>query len=94
MTALLERFYDPTSGVIMLDGLDIRTLDLAWLRGQVIGFINQVERGCSFQMHEGFSNPILIPDFCVEMPLLFDLLFAGARFVWVVHHGEHSLREA
>lgn len=42
MASLLERFYDPTSGVIMLDGLDIRTLDLSWLRGQVIGFINQV----------------------------------------------------
>ncbi|XP_029970584.1 mitochondrial potassium channel ATP-binding subunit [Salarias fasciatus] len=41
VTSLLERFYDPTSGVIMLDGLDIRTLDLCWLRGQVIGFINQ-----------------------------------------------------
>lgn len=42
VAALLERFYDPTCGAILLDGLDIRTLDLAWLRGQVIGFINQV----------------------------------------------------
>lgn len=42
VAALLERFYDPTSGVIMLDGLDIRTLDPSWLRAQVIGFINQV----------------------------------------------------
>ncbi|XP_075953817.1 mitochondrial potassium channel ATP-binding subunit [Anarhichas minor] len=41
VASLLERFYDPTSGVVMLDGLDIRTLDLSWLRGQVIGFINQ-----------------------------------------------------
>ncbi|XP_072297790.1 mitochondrial potassium channel ATP-binding subunit isoform X2 [Eucyclogobius newberryi] len=41
VASLLERFYDPNSGVVMLDGLDIRTLDLAWLRGQVIGFINQ-----------------------------------------------------
>lgn len=44
VASLLERFYDPTGGVIMLDGLDIRTLDLTWLRGQVIGFINQVEK--------------------------------------------------
>uniref|UniRef100_A0A3B4AQP7 Mitochondrial potassium channel ATP-binding subunit n=1 Tax=Periophthalmus magnuspinnatus TaxID=409849 RepID=A0A3B4AQP7_9GOBI len=41
VASLLERFYDPNSGVVMLDGLDIRTLDLSWLRGQVIGFINQ-----------------------------------------------------
>lgn len=43
VAALLERFYDPSSGVVMLDGLDIRTLDLSWFRGQVLGFINQVK---------------------------------------------------
>lgn len=41
VAALLERFYDPSSGVVMLDGLDIRTLDPSWLRGHVIGFISQ-----------------------------------------------------
>ncbi len=43
VAALLERFYDPSSGVVMLDGLDIRTLDPSWLRGHVIGFISQVD---------------------------------------------------
>ncbi|XP_069937660.1 mitochondrial potassium channel ATP-binding subunit isoform X2 [Cherax quadricarinatus] len=38
---LLERFYDVKSGSIMLDGVDLRTLDPSWLRGRVIGFINQ-----------------------------------------------------
>lgn len=49
VASLLERFYDPIGGVIMLDGLDIRTLDPSWLRGQVIGYINQVhlkQRDC------------------------------------------------
>lgn len=41
VASLLERFYDPCGGAVMLDGLDIRTLDVCWLRGQVIGFINQ-----------------------------------------------------
>ncbi|KAG9355830.1 hypothetical protein JZ751_000672 [Albula glossodonta] len=41
IAALLERFYDPSGGVVMLDGLDIRTLDPSWLRGKVVGFINQ-----------------------------------------------------
>jgi len=31
---LLLRFYDPTSGQILFDGVDIRDLDLKWLRGQ------------------------------------------------------------
>ncbi|OCT57695.1 hypothetical protein XELAEV_18003153mg [Xenopus laevis] len=41
VAALLERFYDPTEGAVQLDGVDIRILDLSWLRGEVIGFINQ-----------------------------------------------------
>ncbi|XP_028630588.1 ATP-binding cassette sub-family B member 8, mitochondrial [Grammomys surdaster] len=41
VASLLERFYDPTAGAVMLDGHDLRTLDPSWLRGQVIGFISQ-----------------------------------------------------
>ncbi|XP_068196806.1 mitochondrial potassium channel ATP-binding subunit [Antennarius striatus] len=59
VASLLERFYDPTSGVIMVDGLDIRTLDLSWLRGQVIGFINQepVLFGSSIMENIRFGKP-------------------------------------
>ncbi|KAM9349082.1 mitochondrial potassium channel ATP-binding subunit [Symphorus nematophorus] len=59
VASLLERFYDPTSGVIMLDGLDIRTLDLSWFRGQVIGFINQepVLFGSSVMENIRFGKP-------------------------------------
>ncbi|XP_061835358.1 mitochondrial potassium channel ATP-binding subunit isoform X1 [Nerophis lumbriciformis] len=59
VASLLERFYDPTSGVVMLDGLDIRTLDLCWLRGQVIGFINQepVLFGASIVENIRFGKP-------------------------------------
>jgi ATP-binding cassette subfamily B protein len=38
--ALIERFYDPTDGVIRLGGIDIRGLDRAELRGQ-IGYVEQ-----------------------------------------------------
>uniref|UniRef100_H3GAB2 Multidrug resistance protein ABC superfamily n=1 Tax=Phytophthora ramorum TaxID=164328 RepID=H3GAB2_PHYRM len=38
--SLLERFYDPTSGSIRLDGRDIRTLSVKWLRSQ-IGLVSQ-----------------------------------------------------
>ena len=40
MMQLLERFYDPLSGTIMLDGDDIETLNMRWLRGQ-IGLVGQ-----------------------------------------------------
>jgi ATP-binding cassette subfamily B (MDR/TAP) protein 1 len=38
--ALLERFYDPSSGEVTLDGVDIRRLQLKWLRAQM-GLVNQ-----------------------------------------------------
>ncbi|KAL6979890.1 (ABC) transporter [Sarracenia purpurea var. burkii] len=38
--SLIERFYEPLSGRILLDGTDIRELDLKWLRQQ-IGLVNQ-----------------------------------------------------
>jgi ATP-binding cassette subfamily B (MDR/TAP) protein 1 len=37
---LIERFYEPLSGHILLDKNDIRELDLKWLRQQ-IGLVNQ-----------------------------------------------------
>ncbi|CAL4947980.1 unnamed protein product [Urochloa decumbens] len=38
--ALLERFYDPDSGTISLEGAEIKTLKLSWLRDQM-GLVSQ-----------------------------------------------------
>lgn len=38
--SLIERFYEPLAGQILLDEIDIRELDLNWLRQQ-IGLVNQ-----------------------------------------------------
>lgn len=40
VVSLIERFYDPTSGLVELDGHDIKTLKLRWLRQQ-IGLVSQ-----------------------------------------------------
>jgi ABC-type transport system involved in Fe-S cluster assembly fused permease/ATPase subunit len=37
---LLLRFYDPTSGAILLDGVDTKELSVRWLRSQ-IGYVGQ-----------------------------------------------------
>lgn len=57
MASLLERFYDPTAGMVMLDGHDLRTLNPSWLRGQVIGFISQV-KGRGWQKLSIKSGPL------------------------------------
>lgn len=33
--ALLERFYEPSAGAVLLDGVDVRTLPLAYTRSQI-----------------------------------------------------------
>ncbi|KAL3628479.1 Multidrug resistance protein 1 [Castilleja foliolosa] len=40
VVSLIERFYDPTSGQVMLDGHDIKAFKLRWLRQQ-IGLVSQ-----------------------------------------------------
>ncbi|KAH6762311.1 ATP binding cassette subfamily B1 [Perilla frutescens var. hirtella] len=40
VVSLIERFYDPCSGEVVLDGHDIKTLKLKWLRQQ-IGLVSQ-----------------------------------------------------
>lgn len=33
--ALIERFYDPDSGAVTVDGLDVRDINIQWLRSQM-----------------------------------------------------------
>ncbi len=40
VVGLIERFYDPASGCVLLDGRDLRSLQLKWLRIQV-GLVSQ-----------------------------------------------------
>lgn len=40
LIALLERFYDPDSGTISLDGIELKNLKLSWLRDQM-GLVSQ-----------------------------------------------------
>jgi ATP-binding cassette subfamily B (MDR/TAP) protein 1 len=35
IVALLERFYDPLKGKVLLDGRDLKSLNVKWLRQQV-----------------------------------------------------------
>lgn len=37
---LIMRFYDPTEGAILLDGNNLKDIDLTWLRAQ-IGYVTQ-----------------------------------------------------
>ena len=38
ITQLIQRFYDPSGGRILLDGTDISILNIKWLRQQIGSF--------------------------------------------------------
>lgn len=40
IVALIQRFYDPLDGEVLLDGLNIKTLDVKWLRS-LFGVVQQ-----------------------------------------------------
>ncbi|XBH96274.1 hypothetical protein VPH35_086688 [Triticum aestivum] len=40
VVSLVERFYDPLSGEVLIDGVDIRRMNLGWIRGN-IGLVSQ-----------------------------------------------------
>lgn len=66
--ALIERFYDPTSGVVRLGGVDIRGLDRVELRSQ-IGYVEQdapVLAG-SIRQNLLLSAPDATDEQCVEV---------------------------
>ncbi|RCV32767.1 hypothetical protein SETIT_7G029100v2 [Setaria italica] len=55
---LVQRFYDPVDGKVMVGGIDVRELDLKWLRGEcaMVGQEPALFTG-SIRENIGFGNP-------------------------------------
>ncbi len=54
MIALIERFYDPTEGRITLDGVDIRDINVRWLRRN-IGYVSQEPVSICMYVHTNMT---------------------------------------
>ncbi|CAF1478129.1 unnamed protein product, partial [Didymodactylos carnosus] len=79
---LLQRFYDPQQGKILLDGRDIRTLNVAWLRAHVgtvsqepVLFTGSIEENIRFGKMDASDNEVIAAakmanahDFIMELP--------------------------
>jgi ABC-type multidrug transport system fused ATPase/permease subunit len=61
LVGLLERFYNPTAGKILIDGEDIGELNIQWLRSNVALVAQQPVRTCLN------AGPLSRP-FCQEQP--------------------------
>ena len=43
MVNLMRRYYDPTSGNVLIDGVELKEIDLGWLRGQIGNVEQKIE---------------------------------------------------
>lgn len=67
MIALLERFYDLAAGEILLDGVNIKDLQLKWLRHQM-GLVSQEPAlfATSFKENIMYGKDSATPDEVIE----------------------------
>lgn len=63
---LLERFYDPLTGEILLDGVDIKSLQVKWLRSQMgiasqepINFATSIKENILFGKEEASMEEVI-----------------------------------
>lgn len=92
--SLIERFYDPSNGKILLDGYDINTLHLKWLRSQM-GLVNQEpilfatsikdnillgNPGVSMEAVESAAMAANAHDFIVKLPRGYDTQVSHQSF--------------
>ena len=63
--SLLLRFYDITSGEILLDGVDIRQLNIQWLRSQM-GIVSQEPILFNYSIKENICNGDLTRENVIE----------------------------
>jgi len=66
--ALVERFYDPTSGAVRLDGVDLRELDRRELRAQ-LGYVEQDAPALAGSLRDNLAlgRPDATEEECVEV---------------------------
>lgn len=65
VVALMQRFYDVTAGSITLDGNDIRSLNLNWLRRQ-IGYVQQEPQLFGLTVRQNVCYGILENEDCIS----------------------------
>ncbi|KAK7863891.1 hypothetical protein R5R35_007224 [Gryllus longicercus] len=79
VVSLLERFYDPTSGIVQVDGFDIKTLNLPYLRKH-IGLVTQEPTLFDCSIWENIAYGVISDDpSCSDSDKLMPQIIQAAR---------------
>ena len=85
---LMQRFYDPEQGEVLLDGQDIRTINLKWLRSNIgivsqepVLFFGSIEDNIRFGKPDATDEEVIAAakmanahDFIMQLPQVSELL--------------------
>ncbi|KXS09939.1 multidrug resistance protein 3 [Gonapodya prolifera JEL478] len=87
---LVERFYDPEEGNVLLDGVDLKDLNVRWLRRQ-IGIVSQepilFDGSIRTNIILGIPNPTQYTDKELDDMVTKATKTANADFIWSLPHG-------
>ncbi|KAJ3313820.1 Antigen peptide transporter 2, partial [Gonapodya sp. JEL0774] len=87
---LLERFYDPEEGSVLLDGVDLKNLNVKWLRRQ-IGIVSQepvlFDGSIRTNIILGIPNPAQYSDEELDDMVAKAIKTANADFIWSLPRG-------
>ncbi len=86
---MIQRFYDPDQGQVLLDGKDIKTLNVAWLRSHIgivsqepVLFTGSIEENIRFGKADAIDDEVQnaakmanAHDFIMELPEVVTLFF-------------------
>jgi ABC-type multidrug transport system fused ATPase/permease subunit len=85
---LMQRFYDPERGEVLLDGQDLRTINLKWLRSNIgivsqepVLFFGSIEDNIRFGKSDATDEEVIAAakmanahDFIMQLPQVRELL--------------------
>ncbi|RDX40359.1 P-loop containing nucleoside triphosphate hydrolase protein [Lentinus brumalis] len=75
--SLVERFYDPLAGVVKLDGIDLKELNVKWLRTQV-GLVSQEPTLIATTIKGNVAHGVRNADgFITKLPLDYETMSEG-----------------
>eukprot|EP00118_Oscarella_pearsei_P008490 m.44041 g.44041 ORF g.44041 m.44041 type:complete len:1424 (+) comp33488_c1_seq3:184-4455(+) len=96
IVSLLERFYDASSGKVILDGRDVKDYDLAWLRSN-IGIVNQEPTLFNCSVAENIAYGLNDEEEVLPIETLMDDVIEAAmaanihRFITSLPRGYHTV---
>jgi ABC-type glutathione transport system ATPase component len=103
---LIQRFYDPDQGVILLDGRDIRSINLKWLRSNIsivsqepVLFFGTIEDNIRFGKPDATDEEVIAAakmanahDFIMQLPQVENILIPYYIYLFVFKKYKTSSR--